>query len=259
MSSRYGARYPMRRWGPIRKTTFRKKYHNRMAVDRMLPYSVPRGMPGGALARGPKGYQWATLAYNEQFTASPSGGSTDGFVYRCNSMFDPRLAAGGHQPQYFDQLTALYYNWVVTDCDIVVRGSPDNDYSNAGTSIFQNVYQAGVFIAPFKTTTGTVPSSAASDILEWPGTQMKPMNANGNASEVRLHIDIPKMLGISRRAYIENPAFWGSATADLATNLTCFAWLGGMAMASGAPLSSQIQATITYKAKFFSLLTLATS
>jgi len=230
-----------------------------MAIDRQLPYYVPRGMPGGSLARGPRGHQWATLGYSEQFTSSPGGGSSDGFVIRTNSMYDPRLAAGGHQPQYYDQMTALYYNWVVTDCEIVVRAVPDNDYTVTGTSVFQNVYQAGVFAAPFRSATGAVPSAAAQDILEWPGAQCKPLCTNGNASEVRLHVDCAKVIGIPRKAYIENPAFWGAESADLATNLTTFAWLGCLAMASGAPVSSQVQATVTYKAKFFNLKTIATS
>jgi len=128
-----------------------------------------------------------------------------------------------------------------------------------GTSIFQNVYQAAVAVAPFRTATGTVPSAAASDIIEWPGTQSKAMATNGNSAEVRLHIDMAKVLGIPRKAYINNPAFWGSPTADLATNLTVFAFVGCLAMAAGAPVSSQVHATITYKAKFFNLLTIATS
>lgn len=35
-------------------------------------------------------------------------------------MFDPYAGAGGHQPNGFDQLAALYNSFVVTDCHVAV-------------------------------------------------------------------------------------------------------------------------------------------
>jgi len=48
------------------------------------------------------------LVYNEQITLNASGLSTAYAIYRANSLFDPRYATGGHQPLYFDNLSAVY-------------------------------------------------------------------------------------------------------------------------------------------------------
>lgn len=44
---------------------------------------------------------------------------------RCNGIFDPEVALGGHQPLYFDQLSALYNHYTVIASKITVRTSPD--------------------------------------------------------------------------------------------------------------------------------------
>lgn len=42
----------------------------------------------------------------------------DGYVL--NSLFKPRQSAGGHQPRYFDQWTAMYERYRVTSCTVEV-------------------------------------------------------------------------------------------------------------------------------------------
>lgn len=47
--------------------------------------------------------------------ASVSNASINGSVqfWSCNGMYDPTSAVGGHQPYYFDQMSALYNHYVV--------------------------------------------------------------------------------------------------------------------------------------------------
>lgn len=206
--------------------------------------------------RGPRQFQWATLGYNEQFTAAPGSGSSDGYTYRLNGMFDPRVNTGGHQPQYYDQLTAIYSYWCVVSCDIVVRAVPENNPATAGTNIYQDLFQGLAVIAPMGAVTNA-PSSAASDILEWPGTQTDGVVAGGKPGQVKLHINLPKLFGISYRGYMENPAFWGTPGADPGTVMGAF--VGMVAAGAGAVPPCSCQATITYKAKFFGLKAIATS
>lgn len=40
-------------------------------------------------------------------------GGTALVAIRANGLFDPEVAIGGHQPMYYDQLTALYNHWTV--------------------------------------------------------------------------------------------------------------------------------------------------
>ena len=55
-----------------------------------------------------------THKYVETVTlSSPAVASYNAITYRANGMFDPRVAAGGHQPLGFDQMSALYNHWTV--------------------------------------------------------------------------------------------------------------------------------------------------
>lgn len=40
--------------------------------------------------------------------------------YQINSLFKPRQSAGGHQPRFFDQWTAMYERYRVTSCTVEV-------------------------------------------------------------------------------------------------------------------------------------------
>lgn len=54
---------------------------------------------------------------------------TIGFIpFRANGMFDPYALLGGHQPYYFDQMSALYNHWVVIGSRIKVKFVPGSDW-----------------------------------------------------------------------------------------------------------------------------------
>ena len=65
-----------------------------------------------------------TLTYFDMVSFSvTTGAGTYGF--RANGMFDPDYTSTGHQPLYFDQLSAVYNHWTVlrsrikiTSCDV---------------------------------------------------------------------------------------------------------------------------------------------
>jgi len=239
-----------------------KRSYRRFASSRNLayrssntPYSS-RPLMAGGLARGPMASQWATLGYNEQFVGQPTGGSTDGYSFRLNGMFDPRVQSGGHQPQYYDQLTALYAYWCVTQVDITLRAVVDPNPTTAGTSTYGTLYQQLAVIAPWGAAAASIPSSASSDMMEWPGTQAKPMGEN-SAAVVKLSIDVAKVFGISRKAMLDNPTFWGTAGVDPTTQT--FAFVGVGASGGGTARPTQCQAEITYRAKFWGLKTVTVS
>jgi hypothetical protein len=65
--------------------------------------------------------------YVELISLTTNGlGTFNNYIYRANSLYDPRFNAGGHQPSGFDQ-TAIFYNkYLVTGCSInihVMKGS----------------------------------------------------------------------------------------------------------------------------------------
>lgn len=53
-------------------------------------------------------------------------GLTSSAVYNswlCNGMYDPNTAVGGHQPMYYDQLSALYQHSCVTSSKITIQAN----------------------------------------------------------------------------------------------------------------------------------------
>jgi len=53
-----------------------------------------------------------TLTYTEVYSLNVVTGNGR-FLYRANGMYDPNALGTGHQPMYFDQLTAIYDHWTV--------------------------------------------------------------------------------------------------------------------------------------------------
>lgn len=53
-----------------------------------------------------------TLKYAETISISVSAGISS-HTWSCNSLYDPNSGGGGHQPYYFDQLTAIYNHYTV--------------------------------------------------------------------------------------------------------------------------------------------------
>lgn len=76
-------------------------------------------------------------------------GSAQHLQFSANGLYDPYLGAGGGQPMYFDQLTALYNHYTVIASKITVRIVP------AGTSV-QNPYRIILWTNDDTTTTPTV-------------------------------------------------------------------------------------------------------
>lgn len=57
------------------------------------------------------------MRYSDVYTFGSSA-TPAAQVWRANSLFDPDLTSGGHQPLYYDQLTAVYNEYLVFKFDI---------------------------------------------------------------------------------------------------------------------------------------------
>lgn len=65
------------------------------------------------------------LRYCDTFRFTSTAGSTTGYVFAANGLYDPDLSSTGHQPMYFDQYTAIYDQYVVIGAKIKVTGAND--------------------------------------------------------------------------------------------------------------------------------------
>ena len=56
--------------------------------------------------------------YAESITVNAVANVDVWHLYRCNGMYDPRVALGGHQPMYFGRIGATYDHYVVTGATV---------------------------------------------------------------------------------------------------------------------------------------------
>jgi len=82
----------------------RKKAVKKSTVRQKRQANIGRGFPKRMVM---------THKYTDAFITMTSAGPMSTYIIGCNGMYDPNISAGGHQPLYFDQMTALYNHYTV--------------------------------------------------------------------------------------------------------------------------------------------------
>lgn len=82
-----------------------------------------------------------THKYCETGIITNMTGVMNKYLFKCNGMYDPNQTGGGHQPIYFDQMSALYNHYCVIGSRIRVTFG-----MYPGQSGFGN-YRCGLFIS----------------------------------------------------------------------------------------------------------------
>lgn len=189
--------------------------------------------------------QEVILRYAEVVTGAPTTGQTSGNNYRFNGLYQPRVG-GGTQPTFFDQMMALYQNYCVVEADLKLFMAPAGYSETAGTTGATVNSQAMAIIAPFGS--GAQPSTATSDVMEWPGSQASPMSAQ-TSKTVAVKVLLHKAFGLrSRRDLLNNPNYWGSSAANPTTMWLGFAGIGSL---SGNLLTYGWDVRLRFKTVFF--------
>lgn len=76
-------------------------------VGRGLPYKVVQ-----------------TMKYAENVNLTSTAGALATYQFSCNGLFDPNITGTGHQPMYFDQMSALYNHYHVIGSKATVKIIP---------------------------------------------------------------------------------------------------------------------------------------
>lgn len=71
-------------------------------------------------------------------TLLSTAGSQPTAIYSCNGMYDPDISGAGHQPMYFDQLTAIYNHYTVLSSKITIRARARASGVAAGLGVYIN-------------------------------------------------------------------------------------------------------------------------
>jgi len=66
------------------------------------------------------------MRYVEQVSINPGIGSTSGYAYRANSIYDPNYSGVGHQPMGHDQWANFYNHYVVIGSRIKVTATAED-------------------------------------------------------------------------------------------------------------------------------------
>lgn len=117
-----------------RKTMSKKMYKKKVTTlkKKFIAYVKSRNTKNKVRVSAGLGFPKQMLMahkYVEPLLLSAGAGSLQNFNYACLGMFDPRSAAGGHQPLYYDQMAALYDHYVVIGSKIIVTLVPtDQNY-----------------------------------------------------------------------------------------------------------------------------------
>lgn len=148
---------------------YRRKYRTKkQSKSKLVKYSVKKGFGYGSrvvryrntVASGlgfPK-KMIMTHRYAGVVSFSATAGAPTQYVWSANGMFDPDISGTGHQPYYFDQMTALYDHYVVIGSRIKIRVVPQGS-STAGTSNIPMLIT--LFVNDNTSATGTNPAQQA--------------------------------------------------------------------------------------------------
>lgn len=76
-----------------------------------------------------------THRYCENIILSASTGTMNSYLFSVNGMYDPNQTGTGHQPLYFDQLSAIYNHYCVIGSKITVKAIPPQTAAGAGYTV----------------------------------------------------------------------------------------------------------------------------
>lgn len=84
-------------------------------------FGVPRGVPKKTIGL-PKQLRMSHR-YVENILTASGAGTLSTYLFSCNGLFDPNFSGTGHQPMYFDQMSALYnhYTCLGSKCSVYAR------------------------------------------------------------------------------------------------------------------------------------------
>jgi len=192
-----------------------------------------------------------TLTYVEQFVLNASAASTDNYVFRANSLYDPNLTGSGHQPLGYDQLTTFYSNWVVSRTAVKFTMTPPN-LSTASPQIDNAI----VAVTPRRNDASAIASIQTA--IEQPYTEWKIVTGYGKPPVLVMTIDCARFFGVNRTVYNSSLEYSGAIGAN-PTQVLHFVMTAGSTGGSNDPDPIYVTAEFEFQSTFYNMITLATS
>ena len=131
------------------KTASRKSKRRRVGKKPLRISRVPRWRKAVNTGIGFPKKVTMTHKYCEIVPLTSNASAMVNYQWHCNGMFKPNYTGTGHQPMFFDQMTALYDHYTVIGSKIVVKVTPYD------TTAGQKTAYVGLFINDDPTVTPT--------------------------------------------------------------------------------------------------------
>jgi len=96
-----------------------KKKQRSTAVTR-----IPRFVGLSQTKTGMPGMLKMTHRYTEATRLTTTAGGIQEYIFSANGMYDPNITGAGHQPMFFDQISALYLHYTVLRSKITCQFIP---------------------------------------------------------------------------------------------------------------------------------------
>lgn len=142
--------------------------------------------------------------YNDLITLTSNGGAQVNHNFSANGMYDPDVTGVGHQPMYFDQMTALYNHYTVIGSRI--------KYVCMSDSVVQGGAQIALYL---NDDSGVVPTISSGSIFEQPSSKAIMMPAGSNERFTReLNFSAKKTFGGRSGDFVSNSLFRGSSVSN---------------------------------------------
>lgn len=229
----YRASMAVRR--PLRKAVkARRPYRPRSRYSSITTrgVSVPRNILGFPRE------MITVLRYVDTHTIQSSAGSAGGQVFRLNSVYDPDFTGAGHQPLYYDQLTAIYNKYVVISANVRVDFSPLTDDTESTTT--------GPYTVGLTMNNSNSWASSGATLSEQNGSVVTMVGRDKGTSvrTLTMNFNTRRDMGMG----IDDDEVQAFNNANPSRTQFVYAWAADQNNTSG---SVKINTVITYRVKFF--------
>lgn len=183
------------------------------------------------------------LNYADSFGQNAPATNVYGITtWNLNSLFDPDATGAGHQPQQYDQLTAIYRRYHVYGCKVDIE--------------FSNPTADGLFVAwsvRARNTAGIITASIA-QLGELPHVKQMPMHNTGSqVKRVSFFVNMRDICHVPKLIYNSDEAQFSAA---FNANPLEFIYLEiGTCTTTGVAIGVNVRLRLTYFAKMYNAIT----
>lgn len=168
------------------RTVHRPRRFRRRRNVRSKRYVKPKSSRVSRIPQGFNQSRLVKLVYQHNGTYNLAGSTLSQSIFSLNSMFDPDVSGGGHQPMFFDQYTPIYNKYCVYACKFELTFAVG--YST------NNQFYPRLVINPY---VGTLAATDLQYLAEQKRAIQRLLIPGQKPTYVKGFVTMPKMFGIT--------------------------------------------------------------